>query len=225
MTMWKSILILGLLLACSACSTIPFRATELVRTRPATAAELLGGLWTSGPALFLVRQSALFEFQGMRMPLAGVMKLDAGKKSARLVGMNDMGVKLFDLSVDRGGQTAHFVMPELARYPQFAEAVSGSVRRMFLDPEPSGEDLLAIGADSYRLTRERRGHRVDFIFGGADRQLLEKSCTGPDEHWQVRYFEYRQQGAVPFPWGIILEDKRAGYRLTLWLESVEQTDD
>jgi hypothetical protein len=215
-----------LLLLVSGCSTVPFQSTELVPASPATTAALVNGLRSAGRGSFLVRQSALFELKGNRIAIEGVMRLDQDKRQARLVAMNEMGVKLFDLVVDAATSEALFTTPELSRYPGVTEAVATSVRRIFLAPEPSQNDLLAIARESYLLTRTDDDRTISFVIGGRDRQLLEKSCVSKSEQWRVRYFEYQQKEQLPlFPRGIVLDDELAGYRLTLWLESVEKSDE
>ena len=216
----------ALLLLLCGCSTVPFAPTELTALPPRSAAELSGGLWNLGTGNLLIRQSALFELKGMRVPMVGVMKLDLAARSARLVGMNDMGVKLYDISIDAASSQAHFVIPELAKYPGFAEAVAVSVRRMFLAPLPSPGDTLKGSKTGYLLSRDDgAGGTLRFSFGGAKAQLLEKSCRGPAESWRVRYYQYQQGRERLFPGGIVLDDDRAKYRLTLWIESVEKTDE
>ncbi len=216
----------ALLLLVSACATVPFESTELVPTVPRTAASLAEGLWSAGTGSILIRQSALFEFERMRVPITGVMKLDRSTKVARLVGMNDMGVKLYDISVDAASSQAHFIIPDLARYPGFAEAVAVSVRRIFLTTLPEPGDALERTPTSYQLTRaEGTGGTVRFTFGGAYTQLLEKSFRGAAGAWRVRYYRYQRLQGHLFPGGIVLDDDRAGYRLTLWIESVEKTDE
>jgi hypothetical protein len=213
-----------LLLICG-CSAVPFADTRLVPAIPASAGELTSELWQSGQGTVLIRQSALFEFHGMRVPLVGIMKLDLAKKSARLVGMNDMGVKFYDLSVERNSSTAHFVIPELARYPGFAEAVATSVRRIFLDPEPEPDDSFITASDTYRFCRTKDGQAIRFVIGGADRQLLEKTSSGARESWRVRYYQYQRFEGNLLPAGVVLDDDKADYRLTLWIESVEKSDE
>lgn len=218
-------LLLTLLLLASGCRTVPFQPTKLVPTRPMTPVQLVDNLWNSGRGAYLIRQSGLFELQGSRTPVEGVMRLDLDRKEARLVGLNDMGVKLFDLVITRTGSEPRFILPELSRFPAFTEAVAISVRRMFLSPEPSANDRLVIGDDSYLLTRSGQGMDCRFQVGGAAVQLLEKQCASPAEEWRVRYYEYQQQSLLLFPRGIVLDDELAGYRLTLWLESVERSDE
>lgn len=225
MTRLPRLLLAALVFLSSACSTVPFAPTELTAVPPRTAASLCETLWDSGSGSLLIRQSALFELQGMKVPIDGVMKLDRGARSARLVGMNDMGVKLYDISVDRTSSRANFVIPELARYPGFAEAVALSVRRIFLEPVPSPGDALTLSDKSYLLTREGSEETLRFLFGGAQAQLLEKTGRGKAGSWRVRYYQYQRQQESLVPGGIVLDDERAGYRLTLWIESVEKTDE
>lgn len=211
------------LLFLSACASVPFAPVELTVTTPRSAAELSGSQWSSGSGSLMIRQSALFELEGMRVPIAGIMKLDRSAKVARLVGMNDMGVKLYDISVDAAASQAHFIIPELTRYPGFAEAVATSVRRIFITPEPAPDDALERTGTSYILTRDAAGGVISFTFGGADAQLIEKTFRGAAGSWRVRYYQYQRLSGHLFPGGIVLDDDRAGYRLTLWIESVEKT--
>jgi len=218
---------LGLaLLLVGGCATARFPETLLTPTHPTSAAALSAGLWNAGTESLMVRQSALFELQGMQVPIAGLMKLDLATREARLVGMNEMGVKLYDISVDARASQAHFIIPELAKYPGFAESVAVSVRRIFLTPEPGAGDLLEVTPTSYLLSRPgTSGAKLSFTLGGAEAQLLEKTCRGAAESWRVRYYRYQRSQGRLFPGGIVLDDERAGYRLTLWIESVEKADE
>ena len=210
----------------TACTTVPFVPTELIPTTQQSAAELSGALWSSGRGALMIRQSALFEFEGARVPIAGLMKLNLVGKGARLVGMNDMGVKLFDISVDATSSQPNFIIPDLASYPGFPEAVALSVRRIFLAPEPSPEDTFERTSTTYLITgKTGDGGTIRFTFGGAEAQLLEKTWRGVAESWRVRYYQYQRRQGQLFPGGILLEDERAGYRLTLWIESVDKIDE
>lgn len=220
-----SLALIGASLLLASCATARFPATELTRTRPTSARELLGGLWNSGAGSLILRQSALFELQGMRVPIAGIMKLDLAAREARLVGMNDMGMKLYDIFVTPSSSRAYFIVPDLARYPGFTEAVAASVRRIFLEPQPALGDLLEVTPKSYLLTRESGAGKIRFTLGGAEAQLVEKSCRGRAESWRVGYYQYQRKLGRLFPGGIVLDDDQAGYRLTLWIESVEKTDE
>lgn len=218
------ILAASLLLA-AGCASVPFQPDELTPTTPRGARELSAGLWSRAGEKLMLRHSALFEFQGMRVPVEAMLRLDPAAGEARLVGMNEMGVKLYDITVLPEGSRANFVMPELSRYPGFADAVATSVRRIFLEPEPKPGDRLQLKKKSYLMTREEGGATVEFTLGGAEAQLLEKSFRGHGDSWRVRYYRYERRDGRLFPGGIVLDDDRAGYRLTLWIESVEPVNE
>lgn len=215
----------ALLLLLAGCATVPFQPVELTPTAQRSAAELSAGLWSRGGSKLLLRNSALFEFQGMRVPVEAMLMLDPAAGEARLVGMTEMGVKLYDISILPDKSRANFVMPELARYPGFADVVAVSARRIFLDPEPKPADRLRVTPTSYLLTRDEGGATVEFTLGGADAQLLQKSFRGNGDSWRVRYYQYERRDGRLFPGGIVLDDDRAGYRLTLWIESVEPVNE
>lgn len=219
------ILALCALFSLCGCAGVPFPATELVPVTPRNAKELVAGLWSSGSGTVMVSHSALFEMGGMKVPVSALMRLDRDRGEARLVGMNEMGVKLYDVEVTRKESRAHFLVPDLERYPGFAEAVGASVRRIFLEPFPTGEDTLEIAPRQYLFTRSLPEGSLRFALGGTEAQLIEKSYRGKDGAWQVGYYRYGRGEAGLFPGGIVLRDDRAGYRLTLWIEGVEKDDE
>lgn len=223
MKRFRGLALAGALFALTACSApLPFAAPQLVPLPSRSAAEVAALDWSTGTGVLLVRQSVLFELRGGRFPANGALRLDRDAGIARLVGLDDFGVKLFDLSVTAAGFEEHFLMPELARRPGLAAAIAASVRRIWLDPRPSGRDILTNAVDRYRLARRTAGGETFFLFGGDPPQLLEKRHAGEDGDWRVRYFEYRDTDGLSWPRGIVLDDDTAGYRLTVWIESVRR---
>ncbi len=216
-----------ILLGCglAGCASIPFAVPEPTATRQLAATELLGTGWDADGKVFRLRQSGLFEAHGRRLVLDGLIQLDTPKQSARLVGMNELGVKIFDLSVTPTVTIENFLLPELAATPGLAAAVGGAVRRIYLAPRPAATDRLTIGAEEYRLDRRTDGGVLTFTFGGREPLLQRTRMKSAAEDWQVGYYEYRFLAGRWLPGGVILEDRRAGYRLTLWLEEAKQVDE
>lgn len=225
--MKKVLPLLVLFLSLGGCAKlVPFELPAPALTSPrVTATELASGIWTEPPGVYRMRQSVLFEFGGMRVPMTGMLQLDTRSRQVRLVAMNDMGVKLFDLSVSEQDSQEHYVFPELAKYPGFSEAVASSVRRIFLKPRVSGTEVFKRTEQIYGLERPYEQGRLYFSFGGPDARLLETNVDAEAENWKARYFEYRRSKEVNYPHGIVLDDRRAGYRLTLWLENVRKVDE
>ncbi|MDH4100730.1 MAG: DUF3261 domain-containing protein [Nitrospirota bacterium] len=218
--------ILGVTVLLTGCAASLFAPPGPEQVDPAMTAERLARLaWIAQPGVYRLRQTVLFEFNGSRVPIVGVMKLDYHERRARLVAMNDLGMKLFDLIVDENGEDLNSLLPDLAKIPRFGEAVAASVRRIFLAPLPDPKDTLLFGKDRYLLKRHWRDGEIRFTFGGGDTRLLETTVAVEGSDWKAEYFEYGITGDVVYPRGIILHDRLAGYRLILWIEEMEPTDE
>jgi hypothetical protein len=218
------IMLLLLLTACAAPAPAPTPVIEQA-PRGLTAGDLAASVWTARPQLLRLRQTARFSFRGREVPMIGMMELDTLRNEARLVAVDQMGVKLFDLGVSEDGVMEYYLLPQLARHPRFGEAVGVSLRRIFLAPRPApASDVLRETTGGYRLDGERDGGRVAFLFGGDPVRLVEKCATGEKDDWRVVYLDYRQTPEGIFPGEIVLEDRRAGYRIDLRIDSVRQTE-
>jgi hypothetical protein len=220
------IAVAGMLLAAllGGCAPGPFANPARTPTAELTTAEVLAADWLAAPGRWRIRQSGLFELRGLRLPMEGFLELDTANRRVRLVALEGLGLKLFDLTVTAETVEVHHLLPDLAKQPRLAEAVAESVRRIFLAPRPAPGDRLEIRTKEYRLTQPG-SEEVEFVFGGAPPLLLETRSRGPAGDWRVGYYQYRELAGRPIPEGILLRDRRAGYRLTLWLESVKRVEE
>lgn len=217
---WTNLLLTALL---GGCATIPFEPPVPTPTRELSVAQLLDSDWRNAPAIWHIRQSGLFELRGLRLPMEGFLEFDAGAGRVRLVALEGMGLKLFDLTVTADTHEIHSMLPDLRKHPRLAEAIAESVRRIFLAPRPAPGDRLEIRRREYRLSHPGKD-RIDFVFGGVGPLLLETRSRGPSADWRVGYYQYREKSGLWIPEGILLRDRRAGYTLTLWLESVRRIE-
>lgn len=215
-------------LAVAACAPVlaphPFAPTVLATgnlpdLEPAT---LAAHDWSRVQGPLLLRLTAQFDIAGRVFPFSAMLRLDPENGSARCVGLDDSGIKLFDLSVGRSGVEEHFLLPPLARFPRLTQALGESVKRIYVDPAPSAYDTLQIETGRYLLTRTRGQGEALFAFGGEPLHLLAKSGRGPGESWRVDYYEYTMADGIAWPRGVVLNDDEGGYRLLLWTESVKR---
>ncbi|MDT8424248.1 MAG: DUF3261 domain-containing protein [Desulfuromonadales bacterium] len=226
MTMTKTVLVglcLGLIL-CGCRSAGPFPAPTLSATHPLAMSELLGGSWALDSSTIRMRHTVLLELGWRKLPMVGLLELDRTARTIRLVAVNDLGIKLFDLTVTVDGYQTNYLFPELATYAGLGETVAASVRKIFLDPLPRDDDRLTITADQYQTRRSLGDAELTFTFGGERPDLLGKELRGGAQGWVVRYHDYRDLPAGRLPGGVVLEDHTAGYRLTLWLEKANLID-
>lgn len=163
-------------------------------------------LWFLQERTWLLRQTALLEAGTTRLSMNALLQLDMAQSTARLVAIDDFGVKLFDLTVTTTGEEPHFLLPALARIPGIDRMIAASLRRIYLPlvADNAGKDVV--------------GHLV----GGEAGLLLERSRHASQENWHVRYLSYREAGGALHPVHIVEEDQAAGYRLTVWTEEVKE---
>lgn len=199
---------LGLLLV-SACAPPRAPAVATPGRAPLQAdAPTLDRLWLRQKQRWLLRQTALLETGQTRLTLNALLQLDMRNRSARLVAMDDFGVKLFDLTITAAGEDRHFLLPALTRIPGIDRMIAAAVRRIYLlpvadSPDRAGPDSLTVGD------------------GGL---LLERHRDLRHEHWQVRYLSYRNIKGILHPAHLVAEDQDADYRLTVWTEEVKEDE-
>jgi len=133
-------------LTSSSCKNVPFDPVRLVPTHQTDVGALLARMWTLRPGVYRSRQTGLLEIRGKQIPLTAFMELNANNQTVRLVGMNELGIKLFDLLISEANVEQRQMLPSLSRGPDLSEAVGGCARRIFLGPIPRESDTLSIEA-------------------------------------------------------------------------------
>lgn len=210
-----------LLLLLGGCSGSFFPPPLMEASPPGLDSALLAASdWTRQGGPWRLRQTVEFDFHGRQLTMRGLMSLDPAAGTARLIAVDALGIKLFDLSVFRDHEALHFLLPDLERYPRLVEAVATAVRRMFIAPRPQPGDALQLREDGYELQARKGDVVVAFLFRGGRARLDTILATGPGVAWQVGYYDYHREGELEYPEKILLEDRIAGYRLRLRIEEM-----
>lgn len=208
-------LLLALLLA-AGCTSVPFRETPAASLGEVDSARLLADFRARLPERFQLLNSVVFEFAGMSFMGIGYLNVDRGDGTFHVTCLNPLGVQLFELAGDRSAIETRSVLAPLMRYGDLPTAVGTDIRRIFLDLVPAPD------AQVWRMERsvgfwQRAGEgRVQYLFAGPDRDLVEKNYYENSEIvWGVSYYEYVEQGGKRYPRGIVLTNYQRGYRLTV----------
>ncbi|MBN2644655.1 MAG: hypothetical protein JXR59_04180 [Desulfuromonadaceae bacterium] len=215
---WGIVCLVAGLTGCMTPVPVPFRDHDPQAVTACDAQQLVETCWLSPGQPYLCRHSGLLRVIGREVPLNGLLRVEADRNSARLVALDDFGVKLFDLSVTSAQHEVHYLFPPLEAYPQLTPLVAESMRRIFLHPLPESS-CRRLADESGCVLAAAHGETCRFVFGGQPAVLQRK--YGAD--WQVDYYQYQGElkGSVPLrpvPQGIILQGR--GYDLTLWLQEV-----
>lgn len=231
--------ILILLLCClslAACAPSgPFKHHISQPMPPVSGQQLLDNCWLTIGHRYLCRHSGLLEVFTRKIPLEGVVKVDTSKNEARLVAMDSMGVKLFDIAVTAASYQLNYLLPVLEEHPQLPQMVAKSVQHIFLAPYPQVDDQLERTASGYTLASPVSGAIFSFI--GRPVRLNAKVVNKGKEQWQVNYYDYIEfAGAASgsgvatdatvkrglwAPTGIVLDDD-SGFSLTLWIQEIRE---
>lgn len=212
---------LGFFLVAAGCARLVLEPGERVPTRPTSAEALAAKVWTTKPGIRYLRQTALFESGGVKVAADGLLRFDPAARTARLVALNEVGLKLFDLTVTQDSVAENFLLPDLAKAQGFSAAVATCLRAVFLAYEPRGSDRLETGPETHELSRRDGDGRLTCVFGGEETLLL-KEYEGEEQSWSVRFFDYRPEGSLLLPGRTVFADRRAGYRVSLWLREVKE---
>jgi len=218
---WQSLKLAMVLVCCAlvvGCANHPFERHQPQPLPELTAQQLVDSWWLVTGHRYLCRHSGLLEVFMRKVALEGVVKVDTTQQTARLVAMDTMGVKLFDLLVTKQGHQLNYLLPLLEEHPQLPKMVAKSLRAIFLQPNPSVQQRL--------IRRERRSVLVadsgdSFEFIGMPVRLNRKVVSSEQHSWNVEYNQYLDQNGLWAPTGIVLTDD-SGFRLTLWIQEIRE---
>jgi hypothetical protein len=183
---------------------------------------VLSHLWLRQERTWLLQQTALLETNSIKFTMNALLRLDTAQHLARLVVMDDFGVKLFDLTITADENDQHFLLPALERVPEIDQLIAESVRRIYLLSLPDVGDRVLAMADTLQVTHGTGADAIDSRFDRDRALLLERFRDSRHENWRVRYQNYQEHWGVKFPMHIVVDDQVAGYRLTVWTEEIKE---
>lgn len=217
--MMRQLLALGVLIFLAGCAATPRWAATEPCTEELSGATLVAEHWLQQSDIWRLRQSALLEIRGRKIPLEGFMLLDLRRQEIRLVAMNEMGIVLFELLVTPTREQLLRAVPQLQQQGGLAAGIAESLRRIYLVPRPQTGDYQQQRSTDLRLWRVIADQEINFIFdcAGQLRQTLNRS---PSSHWQVLYQNYRGVDGRLLPEKIEMNDFQQGVSLILWQREV-----
>jgi hypothetical protein len=213
---WAGLLLFVLLAA--GCAPVPFRETPPVVMDAVDPQQMLEQYRLELPEHFQLLSSVVFDYRWRAFTGIGMVEIDRPARTFRIVCLNPLGVKLFELSGDAHHTEAHFVMPPLLEQGgDFPTTVGNDIRRIYFDVLPAPEAGIARKRQAIIFRQPADSGTLEHVFAGADGDLVEKNYYdgNGDLIWRVSYYEYRKESGKRFPQGIILVNYRHGYRLTV----------
>ena len=203
------------------CETLPFRqepAVNLENPDPA----LIRRVFREGSAgHFRLINTIVFDYNGRAFSGIGFVEVDAAEKSFALSCINQVGIKLFELSFDKNGLTTHFALPEFSSRGNFSGVVGEDIQRIYFDLVPSADAEIEIKKSSV-LFRQTVGKGIqEYVFSGPERRLTEKTYyEDGNPVWRVSFYEYMEKDGKAYPGGTIFKNYLYGYRLIVRLKEI-----
>lgn len=210
------VVFLGALLL-GGCTTVPFRETPPVAMDAVDPLRILEQYRETLPERFQLLTSVVFDYRWRSFAGIGMVEIDRTAQTFRIVCLNPLGVKLFELSGDADKTEPHFVMPQLMEQGgDFPTTVGSDLRRIYFNVVPALEASISRKKHAISFRQPVGSGSLEFDFVGADGELVEKRYYEDDDLiWRVSYYEYREEHGKRFPKGIIFANYRHGYRLTV----------
>ena len=220
--MFKYLLIpVIILLHLTGCAGIPFQKAERVPIGKIEPGEVKEQFALMLPEKLRIINSMVFEYKGEAVSFIGYSDVDTLNKTFTVVGLNQVGIKLFELTGNNDKTELRFAVEEFTKRGNFAEAVAGDIKKIYFDRLPGAGAKASREKYETVFARNEDGATIEHVFAGAGNLLVEKRCTVDNiAVWNVYYYEYHIENDKLYPAGIILENHKYDYRLILRLKEI-----
>ncbi len=197
------------------CSAVPFQETERVPLAQ-NPQSLIEHFQTGILDSFQLLNTVVFEYNWRKFSSIGYVDINRRDKTFKVVCLNPLGVKLFELSGDRDSVKNLYTIAAFTRYGDVTTVVGNDIRRIYFDLLPSPEARIWKRKYSISFRQPSGPGTLEYVFAGASGDLIEKNYyNDAGIAWRVSYYEYREQNGKRFPWGILFLNYQYHYRLTV----------
>ena len=199
----------------SGCATAPFPRPEPFAATAVAPEEL--------PKVFADRlapryeqvQALVFRFYLREVAALGYVSVDLPTRSFAMACLNPVGIKLFELVGTNGEVSAQFVAPEIEKHGgELAQAAGTDLMRAYFDWLPPAGATCRRAQNRLIFTAADAAGRTEYRYAGSDGFLAEKiRYEGRRVLWKVEYRDYRRGADGWIPTGLVIHNRRYGYRL------------
>ena len=207
----------------SGCATAPFPRPEPFAASDRAPEEIPADFARSLAPRYELAQALVFRFYLREIAALGYVSVDVPERSFAMACLNPVGIKLFELVGERGEVAARFVAPEIEKYGgELAQAAGADLMRAYFDwLPPAGATYRRAGGRLIFSAADETG-RTEYRYAGRDGFLAEKiRFEGRRVRWQVEYRDYRRGADGWIPAGLVIHNRRYGYRLVASTKEME----
>ena len=207
------------------CAGVPFKSAEKAEIPagdPWAVCSVFGG---KNPDKFSLLNTIEFNYGWFsRMSAIGAIELDGPGDRFVAACFTPLGIKLFEVGYSAGKLEPRYVFKQLAEKGDVARAVGEDIKKIYFDMLPAPGAAVKAGKYSLVFEGKRGDGVIRHIFAGPGANLVEKCFYGANGRlsWKVSYYEYETVNGKVFPGGIVLENVKYGYTLTVRLKKVNE---
>ena len=214
--MKNSALFIILVLLAGGCGTVPFQETARAPLSSEKPESLVERFQAHMPVSFQLLNSIVFEYNWRTFAGISYVDINGQDKVFKVVCLNPMGVKLFELSGDQNSVTNHYTIAAFTRFGDVAAVVGNDIRRIYFDLLPTPEARIWKSKYTIRFRQSAGSGHLEYVFAGTAGDLIEKNYYDDSGLlWRASYYEYREQDGKRFPRGVVFLNYQYGYRLTV----------
>lgn len=197
------------------CATAPFPAPEPFAATDIAPEQVPAAFAQRLAPRYELAQALVFRFYLREIAALGYVSVDVPERSFAMACLNPVGIKLFELVGKNGDVSARFVAPEIEKHGgELAQAAGADLMRAYFDWSPPAGTPGRIRKGRLTFAVDDAAGRTEYRYGGRDGHLAEKvRIEEGRERWRVEYRDYRRVAGGWIPAGIVIHNRRYGYRL------------
>jgi hypothetical protein len=197
------------------CAAEPFTRPPLPRLKNPNPGAIRVQLAHSLPDRFTSDDTVIIQIPFHNdLAVLGVLRVDRPAGTFELVGLNQLGVKLFHVAGDSHGDMIRYAVPPLMEHKDLLMAIAEDIRRMFLDLVPTSAAETDTDSTTIEYSEETPQGKMVYEVGDSPPILLEKRLTGFfGTKWRVRYYRYHSFSSTLYPRGIVMDNGHYHYRI------------
>jgi Protein of unknown function (DUF3261) len=201
------------------CATVePFKRESLAPLPNSSTAQLLTSFVKQQPVKFSATSGIVFHWRHRKMSTLCVAAVNRKTRQISVVGMNLLGVKIFEATGNEHQAKMLFAAMKLnLEDPDaFATGMIRDIARIYFDNVPR-HYVEQRTADLIHLCAANPGKAtMQYKFGGSPALLLEKQAIeNGSVNWRVRYFNYKSSEKLELPYSIVYDNLKHDYRLVI----------
>lgn len=171
---------------------------------------------------FTLIETVCFDIRGEKISGIGYIFVDRIEKTFTLSVMNQLGIKIFEISADKDRILSSFAIQDISDMGDFAVAITEDIRRIYFGVIPSPDAVITDRRGLLVFTERNESYRAEYFFDMSKKVLFGKRYFSKRKlYWETYYSDYLLHGDFILPGKIIFKNHQFGYIIAVKLKEVK----